>query len=196
MPRTKEQNEAIRAERRQLIMDNALKLFANKGYEATSISDIAKAAKISKGLMYNYFDSKENVLQSLWDELSYKFSQMIDPNQDGEVTQREAENFIDSLFDMLINGQEEMKLYLQISFQPEVIGFITQKYDSKKALERQGLIVRHFAEKLPIENPENAYLTMLFFFKGLTLVLPFSESIFDAETLENYKNFLKSIFFK
>ena len=196
MPRTKEQNEAIRAEKRQLIMDTALKLFAEKGYSSTSINDIAQQANISKGLMYNYFDSKEDVLQSIWDKLTEEFAQMIDPNQTGEVTQAEAENFIDQTFEMLKNQREKMKLYFQTSFQPSVLDFIKHKFDAKRAAERQGVIIKYFADKLPITETENAYFTILVFVKGLSMVVTYTETMFDVEFLENYKKFLKSLFFK
>ena len=62
-PKTSGQFKEIRADKKQLIIDTALNLFANKGYHASSISMIAKEAKISKGLMYNYFDSKEALLR-------------------------------------------------------------------------------------------------------------------------------------
>ncbi|MDR1653742.1 MAG: TetR/AcrR family transcriptional regulator, partial [Prevotellaceae bacterium] len=74
MPRTKEQYEKIRNEKRQLIKQTALSLFADKGYDATSISEIAKKAGISKGLMYNYFTSKEELLQIIWDDLVREFT--------------------------------------------------------------------------------------------------------------------------
>ncbi len=47
MPRTKEQFEKIRKETRAKILNTALELFAKKGYSNTSISEIAKSAKIS-----------------------------------------------------------------------------------------------------------------------------------------------------
>ena len=196
MPRTKAQNEAIRAEKRELIMKSALKLFAEKGFAATSISDIAQAANISKGLLYNYFASKEEVLKSIWDGLSEEFMQMIDPNQDGEVTQEEAENFIDKMFDMLVNRREEMKLYFQSSFQPGVLDFLKHSYNTKKAVERQRFVIKYFTERLPIADPFNAYLTVLTFIKGLTMVVTYSDGLFDAKTVESYKQFLKTTLFK
>lgn len=64
-PRTPIQNEQIRAESQHKIMDAAFKLMAKNGYEATSIAMIAKTAGVSKGLLYNYFDSKEDLLKAL-----------------------------------------------------------------------------------------------------------------------------------
>jgi AcrR family transcriptional regulator len=64
-PRTVEQNEHIRAESKHKIMDAAFKLIAKNGYEATSIAMIAKKAGVSKGLLYNYFTSKEELVKAL-----------------------------------------------------------------------------------------------------------------------------------
>ena len=45
-------------ERRQEIVDGAIRVFARKGYEKTAISDIAGEIGISQGLCYRYFPSK------------------------------------------------------------------------------------------------------------------------------------------
>ncbi|MCR5735250.1 MAG: TetR/AcrR family transcriptional regulator [Lachnospiraceae bacterium] len=59
--------------RRQEILDGAIKVFAKKGYEKTSISDIAKALNISQGLCYRYFSSKEEI----YDAALKKYASMI-----------------------------------------------------------------------------------------------------------------------
>ena len=46
-------------ERKQEILEAALRVFARKGYDKTSISDIAGEIGISQGLCYRYFPSKE-----------------------------------------------------------------------------------------------------------------------------------------
>ncbi|KJJ40274.1 TetR family transcriptional regulator [Bacillus subtilis] len=52
-------------EKEKLIIETALKLFAQKGYNATSVQEIAKECKISKGAFYIYFPSKEALLLSM-----------------------------------------------------------------------------------------------------------------------------------
>lgn len=52
-------------QRRQLIISKALELFAKKGYSDTKIGDIAKAADMSVGLMFHYFESKEQLYEEL-----------------------------------------------------------------------------------------------------------------------------------
>ena len=64
-PRSKEQFEVIRQKSIEAIREAALELFAHNGYHSTSISQIAKEAGVSKGLVYNYFESKEALLQDI-----------------------------------------------------------------------------------------------------------------------------------
>lgn len=49
-------------DRKELIVDEAAKLFAAQSFLGTSISDIAKACDFSKSLLYHYYDSKEKLL--------------------------------------------------------------------------------------------------------------------------------------
>ncbi|KYG90112.1 TetR/AcrR family transcriptional regulator [Metasolibacillus sp. FSL H7-0170] len=52
-------------QRRQLILQTALDLFIRKGYGETKIADIAKAANMSMGLLFYYFESKEKLYEAL-----------------------------------------------------------------------------------------------------------------------------------
>lgn len=53
-------------EKRKMIIDAAVKLFAAKGYHATSIQEIVEKCEIAKGSFYNYFKSKEELLISIF----------------------------------------------------------------------------------------------------------------------------------
>lgn len=50
-------------ERKQEILEEAVRIFAKKGYEKTSMSDIARELHISQGLCYRYFPSKEVIYE-------------------------------------------------------------------------------------------------------------------------------------
>lgn len=66
MPRKKDDDKRI------LILNKAKQLFAEKGYETTSMSSLAIAAGLPVGSVYTYFDSKDDLLSSIiedgWDE--------------------------------------------------------------------------------------------------------------------------------
>lgn len=65
MPRTRQQNLDIKEQRQRQIMDAALILFSKKGYDNTTINNIATEANISHGLFYHYFNNKDDVLDAL-----------------------------------------------------------------------------------------------------------------------------------
>ena len=60
-PRTEEQFQDLRDNRRNQILDAALKVFAKRGLTATKITDISAEANLSHGLIHHYFKSKEEV---------------------------------------------------------------------------------------------------------------------------------------
>lgn len=71
MPRTVEQNEIIRNERISKILIASLYLFANKGYDATTLDEIAKTAGCSHGLLYHYYKDKYHLYNHLVNEVAF-----------------------------------------------------------------------------------------------------------------------------
>ena len=64
-PRSKQQNEQIKEDRRAQILNAALAVFSRRGLAATKIGDIAAQAGLSHGLVYHYFPSKEDIFTEL-----------------------------------------------------------------------------------------------------------------------------------
>ena len=65
MPRKPEDNDRIRVAARDKIQSAAMEIFIEKGYHHATMEDIAQQAGISKGLPYNYFKGKEEVLSEM-----------------------------------------------------------------------------------------------------------------------------------
>ena len=123
-PRTEQQFEEIREERRKQIMQVALELIAEEGFSNVTISKIAKRADISKGLMYNYFESKEQLILEIMISGINEFTRALDPNNDGFLSDDEMHNFIDEVFIILKSNFRFWRLYFMIMFQPEVFKLI------------------------------------------------------------------------
>lgn len=68
---------------KELIVRTALRLFAKNGYASTPISQIAKTANVSQGLMYNFFSSKEALLKEIMAIGFRDISQSMIPYQKG-----------------------------------------------------------------------------------------------------------------
>jgi TetR/AcrR family fatty acid metabolism transcriptional regulator len=56
-------------DKRQRILQGAVRIFARKGYFAARVSDIARRAGVADGTIYLYFRNKEDILVSLFDEV-------------------------------------------------------------------------------------------------------------------------------
>jgi len=192
-PRTARQYEEIREEKKKLIMEVALELFANDGYHSTSISKIAKKAQMSKGLMYNYFDSKEDLLSSIFDNIMNRIMDMLDPNHDEEITKKEAENFFDRFFDVLIHNPQEWKLFYQLSVQQDVMNLLMKETMNSRVQDNQQLILNYFT-KQNFKDPELAIVLFSSIFKGFTLMYAFAPEMFSEELLQKLKKKMKELF--
>jgi len=72
------------ANRRTLILEAAARLFAEKGFHRTTTRDIAEAADVSEGTLYNYFENKDELLMGIMAHLAE--SQHLDDRFVGGVT--------------------------------------------------------------------------------------------------------------
>jgi AcrR family transcriptional regulator len=54
--------------KKQMIMEEALKLFATEGYESTGVALIVEKAEVTKPTLYHYFGNKEGLLRSIYEE--------------------------------------------------------------------------------------------------------------------------------
>ncbi|WP_088040835.1 TetR/AcrR family transcriptional regulator [Bacillus sp. EAC] len=71
-------SEDYKERKRESLLDSALKCFGEKGYHTTTMDDIVSYSKTSKGLIYNYFKSKEELYLTLMQERTNKTFERID----------------------------------------------------------------------------------------------------------------------
>lgn len=116
-PRTSQQYKEIREEKITLIMDVALRHFASDGYHATTISHIAKHAGISKGLIYNYFDSKEALLKAIIHKSVNEVYKYLDIDRDGYLSGEEFEFFLRKINVLLKEKRYFWRLLMQLFMQ-------------------------------------------------------------------------------
>src|SRR5688572_15970767 len=73
---------------RNRLYATAMRLIAERGYEATTLRDIAKEAHVSVGLLYRYFPGKQAVVIALYDELSTEYAREAGKMQSGKWRDR------------------------------------------------------------------------------------------------------------
>lgn len=188
-PRTPQQLDGIREKKRKHIMDTALGLFANKGYFTTSINDIAKKAKIAKGLVYNYFKSKDELLTTIIDRGLNVLSASFDPDKDGILTDEEFDYFVDMNFKLLQQNTTYWRLLFTLMMQPEVYHLVVPKYTS--LIEKFNLILEDYYRSKGYDNPKLQALAFGAFMDGLSMNYLINPDLYPVEEIklfikENY----------
>lgn len=113
----------------------ALRLFAQKGYEATSIFDIAHELQITKGAIYKHFKNKQDILDAIISKME-------------ENDQRFAEQFIMPIH---VLSLEELEAYQKVTMK-QVIDFSIAMFtywteDEFASLFRKMLIIEQYHDK-------------------------------------------------
>ncbi|QNK47042.1 TetR/AcrR family transcriptional regulator [Brevibacterium sp. PAMC23299] len=119
MPRTSEENDRIRQASKEKILAAAMELFIKQGYYATSISDIAKQAGISKGLLYNYYKGKEELLSEMVEDRIKEVAEVMEEAFTLNTPREQLEHIINGAIDNIHQKPEIHRFYLHLQTQPE-----------------------------------------------------------------------------
>jgi AcrR family transcriptional regulator len=119
MPRTPEENDRIRQASKEKIRATAMVLFIKQGYYATSISDIAKQAGISKGLLYNYYKGKEELLSEMVEARIKEVAEVMEEAFTLNTPREQLEHIINGAIDNIHQKPEVHRFYLHLQTQPE-----------------------------------------------------------------------------
>lgn len=190
-PRTIEQYEQIRSEKRTIIMNAAIEVFAEKSFQGASVSMIAQKAGISKGLLYNYFKSKEELLKEIIKNAADTIYQYFDPNHDGILTTEEFFFFIRKNFQVVKENVNYWKLYSALVLQPSVLKLIDHDFDEVSANYIK--LVYDLFERSGIEDVEGELLLLTSMVKGAIIQYVAMPDFFpidkiESKILEYYRN--------
>ncbi len=176
---------------RKKIIDAALLLFTQNGYHKTTISQIAKQAGVSKGLTYNYFDTKEELLFAIIDNASESIIEIAERLVSSSGYQTTLLNFLDDYFHFLKSNKDFLALQLGLLFQPDLKD-LTRPLLAKRS-GRLYKITRTMFKRSRVFNPDQSAKRFMSELDGIALHYLF---VFDDYPLEemvkqlfnNYKN--------
>jgi AcrR family transcriptional regulator len=181
-PRSAKQFDDIRKQKKELIMETALELFAENGFHATSMSQIAKKAGISKGLTYNYFESKKEILEELIQSGFETIFETLDENKDGIVTKDEFVQFIRYNFSMVRKNLQHWKLFFSLLVQPHVADTFSQEY--KTMAEPVFLMMYNFIKSQGSDDPEGDLMAIAAMIEGTFLYFVVAPEVFPPDVME------------
>lgn len=183
MPRSQKQYEEIRQQKKQLILDTALELFAENGFHATSMSQVAKKAGVSKGLAYNYFESKQEILDEIIKTGFDSIYSHFDLNHDGILTRDEFEHFIRKSIHVISENRRFYKLYTALIMQSDLTDTVVEKYsDQSKNIM---MMLSQFIASLGSKDPEGDMMVISSLLKGISMVIITAPDFFPVKQLEN-----------
>ncbi|MGR3766207.1 TetR/AcrR family transcriptional regulator [Rossellomorea sp. NS-SX7] len=148
-----EQEEPF-TEKQQKIVEAAIEMFAEKGYAATSTSQIAKKAGVAEGTIFRHYKTKKDLLLSI---VSPTMAKLIAPfviRDINKVLDAKYERYEDFLKAMILNRQEFLKdnmtvfkiLIQEIPFHPELKEQF-KEHIAQKIFEKFTSLVGHYKEK-------------------------------------------------
>ena len=134
---------------RQEILRTAARLFQQRGYDATSMNDVAAALKLSKGGLYHHFQSKDEILYEIM-------------NHAMEITQERVLNPVRGIADPVERLRALIRLHIEVVLSPrdrEITVMLHENHPLPPAL-RKRINVRkkdyiHFLENLMAEVQQN-----------------------------------------
>ncbi|WP_245590391.1 TetR/AcrR family transcriptional regulator [Aneurinibacillus terranovensis] len=127
-------NEQEMTEKQRRILESAIKLFAEKGFHASSTSEIAKDAGVAEGTIFRHFKTKKDLLYALVAPMLIKFASPL-VLKDVKRIMGDAEQPADQILEQLLHNRLElinqnwprMKIIMQeAQFHPEIMDAIVE----------------------------------------------------------------------
>lgn len=168
----KDETEMTAKEKR--ILEVAIELFSEKGYHATSTSEIAKRANVAEGTIFRHFKTKKDILLTLMAPLAIKMASPILLKEVQEILQKEDRELEETLRELLINRLQLLDqnidrikiIFQEMQFHPEIQEAVVENL-AKKAREMALEFVENQIEKgeirdLPPKNITRVFASMMF----------------------------------
>ncbi|TDQ40382.1 TetR/AcrR family transcriptional regulator [Aureibacillus halotolerans] len=119
MPRTREENDRIRQETSEKIRTAAMDIFIERGYHDASIDDIANKARVSKGLLYNYYKGKEALLATMVQHRIDEIDEVMRSATTLDPPSEQLRYIVDGALNGVKRNPEVYRFYLHLQTQPK-----------------------------------------------------------------------------
>jgi AcrR family transcriptional regulator len=152
---------------KQKLFDAAMKLFESQGYFATTVEQIAIEAGVSKGLVYNYFKSKEDLLVGLIEETNDKIESVAETLTPKASIEESLSLFINNFLNYLKREKKFLKLQLTMMLMPELKDVVNKPLQQRANLLLK--ILNDWFEQANSIQPKNKARLFLAMLDGVAL---------------------------
>jgi AcrR family transcriptional regulator len=145
-------------DKRTAIMDAALKLFTEKGFHGTSTAQISKDAGVATGTLFNYFSTKEDLINSLYFDVKGSLSHAMGKDIEAESAfQGKLRKIWLNLIRWGVDNREEFLFVGQFCYSPYITKFtreeVMKEYVFLHELVNEGIktgVIRDFSSEMII----------------------------------------------
>lgn len=168
--------------KKETVLETATKLFAELGFEKTSMALICKEAKVSKGLVYHHFESKESILVDIFTSSTYKMIESNVITEDTIEPKDELIQLINNVFYQLENDKLFFHFNLNIMFQPS-----TRSLLEVHIRERSDILFKSVKRIFDKISPDGSEIQTYIFLAEIDGIALNYLSVFDNYPLEMIK---------
>jgi AcrR family transcriptional regulator len=183
-PRSKKLAEMMKAESRGAILSAALELFAKRGYSATTTDEIAKKAKVSKGLIFAHFGTKQDILLAILDEQIGRLMPGLDDRNDTRPAKEKFISLIDAWVEIVKTEPLLVRLSLQLNLDDEYRKLLKTK--GKQYYDAVFSRLRDLLEQLGSRDPDLDCLLLTFIFDGITANYTVAPQMFSIDAIKDH----------
>ena len=178
----------ILTKRKVLIIEKASELFAENGFDATSVQDITDACGISKGAFYLSFKSKESLVFSIFEYFTDKLIERMSGVNDLRVNPRERfELFFSIQFEEITRYSDFILMQMREQTKPMNEGMLVliNEMRQKTYEMEESLLVGLYGDKVNAHMPDLLVLVNGII-KGYIEIIVFNKDLLDYEGLASY----------
>jgi AcrR family transcriptional regulator len=172
----------IPPQRRRQILDAAIELFSHSGYHGVTVDAIAQRAGISKGNLYWYFKSKQEIFQLLFDDIGIRlFWPFVQIMESDRSPRDKLLAFAECSLDSAEENPEALKLMWQIATQPELRELLSYEY-SLWIIPFIDYLTPLFDE-VGERNPESTAMLYAFTLDSLMFLAVIGQDVYERKKL-------------
>jgi TetR/AcrR family transcriptional regulator, transcriptional repressor of aconitase len=193
-------SQAHRNARRSQILQAAIVCFSRQGFHRTTMQDIVKQSQLSPGAIYNYFESKVEIIEAIANERHAKEkARMIEARKESDVT-TVLKRIRDAFFGELRNPQERLRrrvgiqLWAEAQRNPRILKIARRGVNGPHKLLKAIIADAQRRKEISKDvNPDATARFLIAAFQGFVLQLEWDPQINAEQYMKVLDTFLKSL---
>jgi TetR/AcrR family transcriptional regulator, transcriptional repressor of aconitase len=197
MPRV---SQSYLAARHSQILEAAIACFSREGFHRTTMQDIVKQSKLSPGAIYNYFESKEEIIETIANERQAKEHLLMRQARKEPDVASVLKRIRDAFFGELRNPKERLRrrvgiqLWAEAQRNPEILKIVRRGVNGPFKLLRAIISDGQRRKEISDEvDPDAAARLMIAAFQGFVLQMEWDNQIKVEPHVQLLEIFLKSL---